>query len=652
MHPDVEYLLIESRAKELKGDLASALNRAQTALERAQDISGLEDQLAILLHQSRLHERLGNYDQAQETAQQVLQDGPARHSAVDALVILGICTAQRGDIPACEENLHRAADLSRRLDYQAGLSAALHYLALYVYYRRGQFDLALDAMASSATLAENNGSDAWGLPYLQAAIYQVINDRSRARQALDELLPMVTPSSQVAGSFYLVWARLSIDEDDLAKAHEYLHLTMQIAHKTGSADLNMWTRLEHSTLNRLQDNLPGAINWADDALSYARRMDSRYYMALARIARGYATWQAGDSASAENDLQEAISLLKPVECAYDLARAELLLAGLYHKAERPEASDTWGTAARRIERGGFGHILEHERSLAFPLVAYFMKSNQETVRQITESMLRQIERVMPLPLRVAGLGQFTVWQGRRSIPDSAWPRRKAGELFRFLLLQPQRSAPREVVTEALWPDHSPEAALALLHQSTSALRRILEPDIPDKYASRYLTVENDRVILYLPPGSATDFDQFSELLPRAIRNRNFDLLERALAMYSGDLFPQDLYADWAAAAREHLLQIYQDGLLALAEAYLSRSQYGDCLAACQRVLKLNPWSEDAVLTGMKAYTGLRDGPRAMLLYRKLERCLDEDLQMTPRSDLRALAKSIQQPTNPLNTPRQ
>lgn len=652
MHPDVDNLLIESRAKELKGDLASALNRAQAALERAQDLSSLEDQLTILLHQSRLHERLGNYDQAQETAHQVLLNGSAAPSAVDALVILGICTAQRGDIPACEEYLHRAADLSRRLDYQAGLSAALHYLALYVYFRRGQFELALDAMASSATLAGNNSSDAWGLPYLQAAIYQVINDRNRARQALDELLPMVTPSSQVAGSFYLVWARLSIDEDDLAKAHEYLHLAMQVAHKTGSADLNMWTRLEHSTLYRLQDNLPSAINWADDAFSYARRMDSRYYMALARIARGYAAWLAGDPADAETDLREAINLLSPVDCAYDLARAELLLAGLYHKAERPEASETWWTAARRIDRGGFGYILEHERSLAFPLVAHFMKSNKEPVRQITEAMLRQIERVMPLPLRIAGLGQFTVWQGRRSIPDSAWPRRKAGELFRFLLLQPQHSAPREVVTEALWPDHSPEAALALLHQSTSALRRILEPDIPDKYASRYLTVENDRVILYLPPGSATDFDQFSELLPRAIRNRNFDLLERALAMYAGDLFPQDLYADWAAAAREHLLQIYQDGLLALADAYLLRNQYGDCLAACQRVLKLNPWSEDAVLTGMKAYTGLRDGPRAMLLYRKLERCLDEDLQMTPRSDLRALAKSIQQPTNPLKNQRQ
>jgi DNA-binding SARP family transcriptional activator len=60
-------------------------------------------------------------------------------------------------------------------------------------------------------------------------------------------------------------------------------------------------------------------------------------------------------------------------------------------------------------------------------------------------------------------------------------------------LQPDKSASRDVITDALWPDLDPEVAADTLYQATSTLRRIFEPDLPDKFPSGYLVIEGERI---------------------------------------------------------------------------------------------------------------------------------------------------------------
>jgi len=67
------------------------------------------------------------------------------------------------------------------------------------------------------------------------------------------------------------------------------------------------------------------------------------------------------------------------------------------------------------------------------------------------------------------------------------------------------------------------------HQATSALRHALEPDLPDKFPSRYLEVEGGQVTLHLPPGS---------WWTGSVRaKRREEKWEEALALYSSELFP-------------------------------------------------------------------------------------------------------------------
>jgi DNA-binding SARP family transcriptional activator len=219
-------------------------------------------------------------------------------------------------------------------------------------------------------------------------------------------------------------------------------------------------------------------------------------------------------------------------------------------------------------------------------------------------------------------------------------------MFRLLLLQPGQSVHREQLFEALWPEQPPASAQALFHQATSALRRALEPALPDKFPSRYLSVEHDQVTLHLPAGSTMDWRLAEQALDAAMTimrqpdEPDINLLQEAIELYQGDLFPADRFVDWAIGPRERLSDRFERALLHLAERQLDISPR-DALDTCQQLLTRVPWQEDGTLLAMRASLALGDRPRALRLYRALEQTLSTEFGLAPRDDLQDLARSLQ-----------
>ena len=206
-------------------------------------------------------------------------------------------------------------------------------------------------------------------------------------------------------------------------------------------------------------------------------------------------------------------------------------------------------------------------------------------------------------------------------------------MFRLLLITPDHSLSREQIIEALWPDKSIGQAQPLLHHATSTLRRILEPDLPDKFPSRYLDVEEGRVALRLPIGSSIDFEAFEQ----QVCNEQW---AAALSIYDGDLFPDDLYADWAAAPRERLSQLHLRVLSIQAQLELNGDRPTAALDLCRQALSIEPWHEPVVLIGMRASLALNDRPGAIRLYHSLEHTLQSEFGLTPLPELRDLYATI------------
>jgi DNA-binding SARP family transcriptional activator len=639
MLPDQERLQSKidetDRMRDSQALLASALEAVEKA--RHYDPSRLPQALNTYI---RLLVRDGQFERAQNCATELLQLEKQTNNAVEATITLGICAAQTDHLDEAETFFDHAAEMSRKISYPMGLARSLQYLTQMVLLVRGQFHLALTLMEEAGILLEEQGSKHWSEPFLRGLIYQIVGDRRHCRQVLDELVLQIEPGTRLAAAYYYLWASLAMDEDEPEQAKEYLRLGLRVTNRIGMMDLNIWIRLGYSRYHRLQNEAPAARSWAEDALHQAQRYGSSYFTGLALLERAEDNWGSGDSAGAEADLAEAFRVLEPLRAAYDLARARFLKALWLRQANRPDAETAWVDAVKHIIREGYAFILEKEQDLAFPLIAEHMRSKTPEVRAATEELLGHLANVPPPPLRIVGLGQFAVWKGRRRIVDQAWSRRKAGELFRYLLLQPNRAAGHEVIIEGLWPDSSSDSPVNLLHQATSALRHALEPDLPDKFPSRYLKVEGEHISLILPPASIVDFEHFERVLPLAIQAHSTDRLLEALNLYSGELFPSDRYADWSEEKRQSLAELRQRGLLALANAYLDQGQYYNAITCLRQVMSMDAWNEDAVLLAMRAYAGMQDVPHALQIYLELVHTLDKELGIIPRSDLRELAETL------------
>lgn len=641
MLPESDRFLEKMGDYERKGDLPALIEDASNAVAEARRTGGDPDRLpSTLVAYARLLAACGQMDAAQQYAQEVLHLSPLSIYAINACITLGACAGQEGSLDQAAGYIHKAMDLSRKLNYRQGQSDAMQALASRVLLPRGQFSLALSMFEEARELKEEENSKEWYTTFVCALIYQITGDRIRCRQALDELMNGMQPGTRPAAAYYLVWARLAMDEEELERAKEYLYIGYRIANSLNTPNLNLWYRLDYSRYYRECNEAATALSWAEDALQIAVMFKAPYFIGQALMECAQSKWQLKDFAGAEQDLEKAIATLTPLPAAYDIARARFLKALWFQQTDKPEAPDAWVEAVETITRGNYSFIFEKEQETAFPLVASYMRSRNAAIRHTTETLLQHLAKVPPPPLRVVTLGQFAVWKGRRRIPDQAWNRRKGGELFRYLLLLPNRAAGREVIIEALWPDHNSDSPADLLHQATSALRHALEPDLPDKFPSRYLRVEGEWVSLILPPGSQVDFVQFENAVPAAIQTKNTERLQEAVSMYYGDLFPSDRYADWSADRRQYLAELYQRGLLALAGAYLEQEQYYNVINCCRQVLKMDSWNEDAVLLSMQAYTGLRNIPQAIHIYQQLEETLKTELLLAPRSDLQALASSL------------
>jgi DNA-binding SARP family transcriptional activator len=206
-------------------------------------------------------------------------------------------------------------------------------------------------------------------------------------------------------------------------------------------------------------------------------------------------------------------------------------------------------------------------------------------------------------------------------------------LFRLLLISPNRTQTHEQIIEAFWREKTPSSAKALLHQATSSLRHLLEPKLPGKFPSRYVLVEGGRVTLQLPPGSWVDFEAFEFHYDR----RQW---AEAFALYRGDLFPDDRYEDWAVLPRERWRQMAIQVMIHVAREMLAAGQFDRAIDACQRALALEPWQEEAVLLGMKAYIAQNNRAGAIRLYLALTQRLRDELGIAPQKMLQDLYQTL------------
>jgi DNA-binding SARP family transcriptional activator/tetratricopeptide (TPR) repeat protein len=154
---------------------------------------------------------------------------------------------------------------------------------------------------------------------------------------------------------------------------------------------------------------------------------------------------------------------------------------------------------------------------------------------------------MLLELRM--LGGFGVRVDGREIPAARWTQRRAAELVQVLALTPSNRAAREQLIEVLWPTLEPSAGAANLHKAAHYARAALG-------ARDALVLRGGSVILAPDGDVVVDAVEFEGAADAALVAGDRSACLSAASVYGGELLPDDRYADWAAASRERLHDLY------------------------------------------------------------------------------------------------
>lgn len=628
---------------EQAGDISGALRSARSALSAARKDNLPLECARALVAVGRYRFRLGQYETAHQLAQEALEmtDPTLEPQAVvhtEALLLLGMCALETDSLAECERYYRSAADLAREIGDMLLFQRALHNLGSAVYLFHGQFDLAIAADSQSLQICREQGYTHWAVfPLITLAIaYQITGQRMQTRETLSELRKMALPGSAGEGYACYVSGMMALDDDDFQFAEAEFTRALTIAEALGDPSLNLDTRLGTSRLYRLRADYSRAFAWAEDALGFAQRVGYRIYKGRAFMERGRAAWLNGDQVSAEDDLHQAEAIFIEMRLFCDLAEVRLLLTSLYQQFIDPRAAVLLLQVSTAVQTGGYGFLLERERSLVFRLDDYLNDPDTQ-IAEAAAKLLEAIQFVPPKPLKVTTFGNLIVWVGARIIDARSLRQRRAGELLALLLSSPGYTLSADQVTEAMCPEKEVSAAVDFYHHAISALRRLLEPDLPDRrFACRYLEVSEERVTLVVPPGSTIDFLDFEQ----SAHNKDW---QETIGLYHGEYLPMFRYLEWTIALRQHYGDLFEQALLALASERLSAGAASESLNLANRALLHNPWQEQAVLLGMRSAMEMNDRATAIKLYQRLEKTIAKELGIAPQKDLQQYYSELRKP---------
>ena len=230
-------------------------------------------------------------------------------------------------------------------------------------------------------------------------------------------------------------------------------------------------------------------------------------------------------------------------------------------------------------------------------------------------------------LKLYLLGRFEVVRADAPIPAQAWRRRRPADLLKLVALTPGRALARERAIDALWPDKDAMSGANNLHRALYDLRQIL--------GGRWVDIERGQ--LTVRADVWLDVDAFE----KAIAQGNPDGWAQAVALYKGDLSPEDVESPWLVERRAALRRRFVDAALPLARASVERGEPTAAIPVLRRLVDVDPILEEAQALLMRLLAEAGRRPEALRQYDACDAALRAAGLPGPSEETRALRAAIQ-----------
>lgn len=201
---------------------------------------------------------------------------------------------------------------------------------------------------------------------------------------------------------------------------------------------------------------------------------------------------------------------------------------------------------------------------------------------------------------VEALGRFRVLREGVAVPRSAWRSRKARDLLKMLVARHGRPVSRDALIEALWPEEDPARCANRLSVALSTLRGVL--DEQRRFDADHFVLSSAGAVSLDVDHVAVDLEAFLReaaaglaLHDEGLGEQAHARLSAAEAAYAGDLLEEDLYEDWAVAAREQARDLYVRVARRLAADAHAAGDHDGAVRFLLRVLERDAYDEEAHL---------------------------------------------------------
>lgn len=364
----------------------------------------------------------------------------------------------------------------------------------------------------------------------------------------------------------------------------------------------------------IQGNIPRAYEACREGVSIAQRSGDSWLSSWLNLVQAVAACEGGHPSGAEL-LQSAQAEFKACRDRFGFALCDIWSALTSGKAD--------AGAGRHLNEFGF---LAERPSLFAP--APGKVANLRAPGENKEA---------PKTLQVFCLGPLSLIRDGDPVPNKAFKRKKARELFVLLLASPDTFFHREELAEQLWPQASQKAALRDFRVALHALSDALEPERPKNTTAFCIDRQEERYRL-LSHKLDLDTARFEALTQPEIEESA--QWERAVRLYRGCFCEDYPYIESLEGIRQRYDQLYLQTAERLGAHYLESEQAPKATELAQRMLQRDPTWEPAYRLLMRAHHAQG---HEHLLPRTFTRCLEtleNELGVEPGEETFELAREL------------
>jgi DNA-binding SARP family transcriptional activator len=660
-------------ALQMLGRYHEALSFYQRALD-ALPKNDAEKRASILNSIGNTFEKLGDFHTAQQKYESALELATATDNTRLLAYLqanMGIIANRLGDF---QKSLRHEKDALRlKIELGDKLSESISYNNIAVIYENlSDFPASLEYHFKSLTLTraiQDKQGESVSLNNI-GNIYERLGNAAKALTFFEDSLALAQSMHHEQGAAYSLY-RIGLvrhKEHVFDLASDAFHAALAISQKTKDRYLECGIISAIGTLHAATKNSTEVESYFKRALAISREISDKQ-------GETHLLLKLGDHALSQGEPQDSLDFLyQALRFAGEMNARELVIEALlklhatYHALQIQSRADEMTKLAQEISHQIFNTDIQRrlqkmiagfeseriESELTFlsssprvdasfltppsqPVPNTIQISPPPTVQQLHETLMKQTALKTTAAsaneslVVIKTFGVFSLHINNTALDAAAWQRRKARDVFKYLLLHYQKAVSADELLDLFWDGKSDKSALDALKVTIHRIRHAIQADA--------LKTQDRSYTLAFPRTATIDFLIFEEHIASAryaAADKRQQCYADAVAIYNGEFLKENLYDSWTDARRTALHQSFVHALRELSASHLEQKRYDPAIQYASRLIETDELDEFGYAILIRAHLAVGQPLAAQTIFERCRTTYQRELHTAPPLSLSRL----------------